>query len=80
VYPVDVRLTWPVAKRGRPRRRYIPDILSMPAEDMLANAKWQTVSWRSGTKGKVKARFAAVRIRATSVAQPLKIMKTRACD
>ena len=58
-----MRLTWPVAKRGRPRRRYIPDILSMPAEDMLANAKWQTVSWRTGTKGKLKARFAAVRIR-----------------
>ena len=38
-------------------------ILSMPAEDMLANAKWQTVSWRTGTKGKLKARFAAVRIR-----------------
>jgi SRSO17 transposase len=63
VYPVDVRLIWPVAKRGRPRRRYIPDILSMPAKDMLANAKWQTVSWRTGTKGKLKARFAAVRIR-----------------
>ena len=50
VYPVDVRLTWPVAKRGRPRRRYIPDILSMPAEDMLAEAKWQTVSWRTGRR------------------------------
>jgi SRSO17 transposase len=35
----------------------------MPAEDMLAGAKWQTVSWRTGTKGKLKARFAAVRIR-----------------
>ena len=35
----------------------------MPAKDMLANAKWQTVSWRTGTKGKLKARFAAVRIR-----------------
>ena len=35
----------------------------MPAEDMLANAKWQTVSWRTGTKGKLKARFAAVRVR-----------------
>jgi SRSO17 transposase len=63
VDPVDVRLTWPVAKRVRPRRRHVPDILSMPAEDMLANAKWQTVSWRTGTKGKLKARFAAVRIR-----------------
>ena len=35
----------------------------MPAEGMLADAKWQTVSWRTGTKGKLKARFAAVRIR-----------------
>ena len=35
----------------------------MPAEDMLANAKWQTVSWRTGTKGRLKARFAAIRVR-----------------
>jgi SRSO17 transposase len=63
VYPVGVQLIWPVAKRGRPRRRHVPDILSIPAEDMLADAKWQTVSWRTGTKGKLKARFAAVRVR-----------------
>ena len=30
---------------------------------MLANAKWQKVSWRNGTKGRFKARFAAVRVR-----------------
>src|SRR5258706_13908543 len=30
---------------------------------MLASAKWKTVSWRSGTKGRLKARFAAVRVR-----------------
>jgi len=64
VYPVGVQLIWPVAARGRPRRRHVPDILSMPAEDMLANAKWQTVSWRTGTKGRLKARFAAIRVRA----------------
>ena len=63
VYPADVRMIWPVAKRGRPRQRHVPDILSIPAEDMLANAKWQTISWRTGTKGKLKARFAAVRVR-----------------
>ena len=63
VYPVGVQLIWPVAKRGRPRRRHMPDILSIPAEAMLADAKWQTVSWRTGTKGKLKARFAAVRVR-----------------
>ena len=64
VYPVGVRLIWPMTKgRGRPRKRRVPDILSMPAEDMLADAKWRTVSWRSGTKGRLKARFAAVRVR-----------------
>jgi SRSO17 transposase len=63
VYPVGVQLIWPVAKRGRPRRRHVPDILSIPAEEMLADATWQTVSWRTGTKGKLKARFAAVRVR-----------------
>jgi SRSO17 transposase len=63
VYPVDVQMIWPVAKRGRPRKRYIPDTLSMAAEDMLAHARWRTISWRTGTKGKLKARFAAVRVR-----------------
>ena len=63
VYPVGVQLIWPVAARGRPRRRHVPDILSMPAEDLLANAKWQNISWRTGTKGKLRARFAAVRVR-----------------
>ncbi len=63
VYPADVQMIWPIAGRGRPRKRYIPDILSMAAEDMLANAKWRAISWRTGTKGKLKARFAAVRVR-----------------
>ena len=30
---------------------------------MLANAKWQNVSWRNGTKGRLEARFAALRVR-----------------
>ena len=63
VYPVEVKLIWPVAGRGRPRKRHIPDVLSTAAEDMLANAKWQNVSWRNGTKGRLEARFAAVRVR-----------------
>src|SRR5262249_1558215 len=41
---------------------HVPDILSIAAEDMLANTKWRTISWRSGTKGKLKARFAAVQV------------------
>ncbi len=63
VYPADVQMIWPVAGRGRPRQRHVPDVLSMAAEDMLADARWQNVSWRTGTKGKLKARFAAVRVR-----------------
>ena len=63
VYPVGVQLIWPIAKRGRQRQRFIPDILSIPAEGMLADAKWQNISWRTGTKGKLKARFTAVRVR-----------------
>src|SRR3977135_4175001 len=39
------------------------DILSIAAEAMLADAKWQNITWRTGTKGKLKARFAAVRVR-----------------
>src|SRR5205823_13062598 len=50
VYAADVRMIWPVAKRGRPRQRHVPDVLSIPAEDMLANAKWRTISWRTGTR------------------------------
>jgi SRSO17 transposase len=63
VYPVGVQMIWPRAKRGRPRQHPIPNILSIAAEDMLAGAKWQAITWRTGTKGKLKARFAAVRVR-----------------
>jgi SRSO17 transposase len=60
---VEVKLIWPVAGRGRPRKRHIPDVLSTATENILASAKWQTVSWRNGTKGRLEARFAAVRVR-----------------
>ncbi|MGZ8410652.1 MAG: IS701 family transposase [Hyphomicrobium sp.] len=63
VYPADVRLIFPVAGRGRPRQRHVPDTASVAAEVMLAGADWRTVSWRGGTKGKLKARFAAMRVR-----------------
>lgn len=63
VYPAAVKLIFPIAGRGCPRQRHIPDLLSMPAENMLADARWKNVSWRLGTKGRLKARFAAVRVR-----------------
>jgi SRSO17 transposase len=63
VYPADVKLIFPIAGRGRPRQRHIPDILSTPAEKMLASANWRSISWRQGTKGALKARFAVARVR-----------------
>jgi SRSO17 transposase len=61
VYPADVKMI-PPARRRRARRS-IPDVVSRPAEDMLGKAQWRKISWRAGTKGKLKARFAALRVR-----------------
>ena len=63
VYHADVSMVFPVANRGRPRKNAIPDITSVSAQAMLEMAPWRKVSWRRGTKGKLSARFAAVRVR-----------------
>jgi SRSO17 transposase len=63
VYPRDVELVFPVAGRGRPRKRHVPNRLSVTSEDALKQAKWRTLTWRRGTKGPLKARFAALRAR-----------------
>jgi len=59
----NVAMIFPVAGRGRPRQRHIPDSKSIAAQTMLEGAKWRQVSWRRGTKGRLSARFAAVRVR-----------------
>jgi SRSO17 transposase len=63
VYPVDVAMIFPVAGRGRPRKRAIPNVQSITAQAMLEDARWQKISWRRGTKGRLAARFAAMRVR-----------------
>lgn len=63
VYPANVDMVFPVAKRGRPRKNAIPGTTSVSAQAMLETATWCKVSWRRGTKGKLSARFAAVRVR-----------------
>ena len=63
VYPVEVSLVFPVAGRGRPRKNPVPDILSTSAESLLADATWTELSWRKGTKGPLRAKFVARRIR-----------------
>ena len=37
--------------------------LTIAAEAMLAKARWRQVTWRRGTKGPLRAKFAAVRVR-----------------
>jgi SRSO17 transposase len=63
VYSLEVGLTWPVAPRGRPRQRPVPDIRPVAAHEMLRLQRWRTVTWRRGTKGLLRASFAAVRVR-----------------
>ncbi|PWE57759.1 IS701 family transposase [Metarhizobium album] len=63
VYPHDVALIFPISGHGRPRKHPIPDILSVAAETILAHASWKKVSWRRGTRGRLTARFAALRVR-----------------
>lgn len=63
VYPADVAMIFPVAGHGRPRKHHIPDAPSRPAQATLETAAWRTVSWRRGAKGRLSARFAAMRVR-----------------
>jgi SRSO17 transposase len=64
VYPADVTTHMPApgARRRPPRRHPIPSGASMPAELVLAAARWRRLTWRTGTNGPLSARFAAVRI------------------
>lgn len=63
VYPADIAMIFPQARRGRPRLRSVPEVDSLAADKMLARSKWRRISWRQGTKGRLSAAFAAVRVR-----------------
>ncbi len=63
VYPADVQLVPAPPRRGRPRKTLIPDVEAVAAEAMLADARWRRITWRQGTKGPLRARFAALRVR-----------------
>jgi len=63
VYPADIALVFPAAKAGRPRKYHIAEHPAVSAEAALAEAKWQRISWRRGTKGRLTCLFAARRVR-----------------
>ena len=62
VYPADVGLVFPEARRGRRRKYHLPDRVAVSAEQMLEDEKWRKVSWRRGTKGRLNCQFAATRV------------------
>jgi SRSO17 transposase len=66
VYPADVTLAYPARKpTGRPRKHPVPSAVGVGAAELLEARPeaFRTVSWRIGTKGPLKAAFAAVRVR-----------------
>lgn len=63
VYPVDVAVHMPRMKPGaRARKHPVPNRARESAEDVLAKKRWRSVTWRTGTKGPLTARFAAMRV------------------
>ena len=66
VYPADVTLGWPERKpTGRPRQHPVPSVASVAAAELIEARPeaFQSISWRMGTKGPLKAEFAAIRVR-----------------
>src|SRR3954447_4151652 len=66
VYPADVALSYPARKpTGRPRQHPVPSAASLGAAELLEARPelFRSISWRIGTKGPLKAAFAAVRVR-----------------
>lgn len=66
VYPANVTLTAPERKAtGRPRKHPVPSAASVAAAELVEACPeaFRHVSWRVGTKGPLRAEFAALRVR-----------------
>ena len=63
VYPTTVRLRPARTPTGRPARHPVPNRPPRTAAEMLQKQRWRRITWRSGTKGPLSARFAAMRVR-----------------
>jgi SRSO17 transposase len=66
VHPADVTLAYPARKAtGRPRKHPVPSAASVAAAELLEARPeaFRTLSWRTGTKGPLKAELAALRVR-----------------
>ena len=50
-------------RRGPKPASPVPNVPATAAKDMLARSRWRTITWRQGTKGPLRAAFAAMRVR-----------------
>src|SRR3954465_11240722 len=63
VYPTTVKLRPARTPSGRPAKHPRPNRPPRSAAEMLETQRWRRITWRTGTKGPLNARFAAVRVR-----------------
>jgi SRSO17 transposase len=63
VYPTTVKLRPACTPSGRPAKHPRPNRPPRSAAEMLETQRWRRITWRTGTKGPLNARFAAVRVR-----------------
>ncbi len=66
VYPADVTLSYPERKAtGRPRKHPVPSAVSVAAAELIEarSEAFRAISWRTGTKGPLRAEFTALRVR-----------------
>jgi SRSO17 transposase len=63
VYPSTVKLRPARTPSGRPAKHPRPNRPPRSAAEMLETQRWRRITWRNGTKGPLKARFAAMRVR-----------------
>src|SRR4051812_44320970 len=63
VYPTTVRLRPSLTPTGRPAKHPVPSRLPGSVAALLETQRWQRITWRSGSKGPLSARFAALRVR-----------------
>jgi SRSO17 transposase len=63
VFPAEVEMVPPPPARRPSSQGLIPAAEAVAAEAMLEDVPWQAIAWRRGTKGALKAEFAARRVR-----------------
>jgi SRSO17 transposase len=63
VFPAEIEMIPPLPARRRSTEPLVPATEALAAEAFLEGERWRTLTWRRGTKGPLKAAFAARRVR-----------------